>query len=143
LSGVTGVGLAGLKYVDADVQFSAAELNVGTLRLAPIAMHVTLTDGLLDAALSYTGMYGGQVQGTASVDVSGAVPMHAFRIGLTGARALQFLSDVAGFEALDGLLQAKFDVRASGESEREMISRLSGMVDMRLQDGRSASTFRR
>jgi AsmA protein len=129
------VRLAGLRYVDADVQFSAAELNLGTLRLAPVAMHVTLTDGLLDAALSRTGMYGGQVEGTASVDVSGAAPMHAFRIGLTGARALKLLSDAGGFEALDGRLQAKLDVRASGESEREMMSSLSGMVDVRLQDG--------
>ena len=52
-----------------------------------------------------------------------------------GARALQLLSDVAGFEALDGRLQAKFDVRASGESERAVMSSLSGSVDARIQDG--------
>jgi AsmA protein len=127
--------LAGLNYVDADVQFSAGELNVGTLRFAPIAAHTTLTNGLLNAALSRTGIYGGQADGTASVDVSGGVPMHALRIDLTGARALQLLSDVAGFEALDGRLQAKFDVRASGESERAVMSSLSGSVDTRIQDG--------
>jgi AsmA protein len=127
--------LAGLNYVDADVQLSAAELNVGTFRFAPIAVHTTLTDGHLDAALSRTGMYGGQVEGTATVDVSGGAPVHAFRIDLRGARALQLLSDVAGFEALDGRLQAKFDVRASGESERAVMSSLSGTVDTRIQDG--------
>ena len=89
--------LAGLNYVDADVQFSAAEFNVGSFRFAPIAVHATLADGLLNAALSRTGIYGGQAEGTASVDVSGGAPMHALRIDLTGARALQLLSDVAGF----------------------------------------------
>jgi AsmA protein len=49
---------------------------------------------------------------------------------------LQLLSDVAGFEALDGWLQAKFDVRASGESERAVMSSLSGSVDARIQDGK-------
>jgi AsmA protein len=127
--------LAGLNYVDADVQFSAAELNVGSFRFAPIAVHATLADGLLNAALSRTGIYGGQAEGTASVDVSGGAPMHALRIDLAGARALQLLSDVAGFEALDGRLQAKFDVRASGESERAVMSSLSGSVDTRIQDG--------
>jgi AsmA protein len=127
--------LAGLNYVDADVRFSAAELNVGTFRFAPIALHTTLTNGLLDAALSRTGMYGGQVEGTATVDVSGGAPAHAFRIDLRGARALELLSDVAGFGALDGRLQAKFDVRASGESERAVMSSLSGTVDTRIQDG--------
>ena len=129
------VRLAGLNYMDADVQFSAAELRVGTFRFAPIAMQITLADGLLRAALSRSGLYGGQVEGTASVDVSGGAPMHAFRIDLKDARALQLLSDVAGFEALDGRLQAKFDVRASGESEREVMSSLSGSVDARIQDG--------
>jgi AsmA protein len=129
------VRLAGLNYVDADVQFSATELNVGTFRFTPIEMHTTLADGLLTAALSRSGLYGGQVEGTVSVDVSGGAPMHAFRIDLTGARALQLLSDVAGFEALDGRLQAKFDVRASGESERAVMSSLSGSVDTRIQDG--------
>jgi len=129
------VRLAGLNYMDADVQFSAAELRVGTFRFAPIAVQITLADGLLRAALSRSGLYGGQVEGTASVDVSGGAPMHAFRIDLKDARALQLLSDVAGFEALDGRLQAKFDVRASGESEREVMSSLSGSVDARIQDG--------
>jgi AsmA protein len=129
------VRLAGLNYVDADVEFSAAELNVGTFRFAPIAMHTTLADGLLTGALSRSGLYGGQVKGTASIDVSSGTPMHAFRIDLTGARALQLLSDVAGFEALDGRVQAKFDVRASGDSERAVMSSLSGSVDTRIQDG--------
>jgi AsmA protein len=129
------VRLAGLNYVDADVQFSAAELNVGTFRFAPIAVHTTLTNGLLNAALSRTGMYGGHVEGSASVDVSSGAPTHAFRIDLRGARALELLSDVAGFEALDGRLQAMFDVRASGESERALMSSLSGTVDTRIQDG--------
>jgi len=124
-----------LNYVDADVQFSAAELNVGTFRFAPIAVHATLANGLLSAALSRTGMYGGQVEGTATVDASGGTPVHAFRIDLRDARALQLLSDVAGFESLDGRLQAKFDLRASGESERALMSSLSGTVDTRIQDG--------
>jgi AsmA protein len=128
-------GLAQLNYVDIDVQFSAAELNVGALRFAPIALHTKLANGLLNATLSRTGMYGGQLEGTASVDVSGDAPKQAFRFDLTGARALQLLSDVAGFEALDGRLQAKFDVRASGESERAVMSSLSGTVDTRIQDG--------
>jgi AsmA protein len=124
-----------LNYVDADVQFSAAELNVGTFRFAPIAVHATLANGLLSAALSRTGMYGGQVEGTATVDASGGTPVHAFRIDLRDARALQLLSDVAGFDSLDGRLQAKFDLRASGESERALMSSLSGTVDTRIQDG--------
>jgi AsmA protein len=127
--------LVGLNYVDADVQFSAAELNVGAVRVAPMAFHATLADGVLNAAMLHNGLYGGEVDVTASVDVSGAAPKHTFRVDLAGVRALPLLSDAADFGSLDGQLRAKIDVRASGTSEREVMSSLSGMADMRVQDG--------
>jgi AsmA protein len=129
------VRLVGLNYLDADVQFSATELNVGTFRVAPVALHATLANGVLNAAMLRTGLYGGQMDATASVDVSGDAPNHAVRIDLTGVRALPLLSDAAGFGALDGRLQAKIDVRASGTSERAVMSSVSGSTDVHIQDG--------
>ena len=52
--------LIGLNYVDADVQFSAAELDVGSLRVAPVALHATLANGVLNAEMLRNGLYGGQ-----------------------------------------------------------------------------------
>ena len=129
------VRLVGLNYLDADVQFSATELNVGSFRVAPVSLHATLANGALNAAMLRTGLYGGQVEATASVDVSGDTPNHAVRIDLTGVRALPLLSDAAGFGALDGRLQAKIDVRASGSNERAVMSSVSGSADVRIQDG--------
>lgn len=129
------VRLVGLNYLDADVQFSAAELNVGSFRAAPVALHATVANGVLNAAMSRTGLYGGQAEIAASVDASGDTPNHTLRFDLTGARALQLLSDVADFGAFDGRLQAKIDVRASGASERAVMSSVSGSADVRIQDG--------
>jgi AsmA protein len=129
------VRLVGLNYLDADVQFSAAALNVGALRLTPVAVHATLANGVLNAAMSRSGVYGGQVEGTVSVDASGDIPAHTVRIDLAGVRALPLLSDVADFNALDGRLQAKIDVRAAGASGRDVMSSLSGSADVRIQDG--------
>jgi AsmA protein len=124
-----------LNYVDADIQFSAAELNVGSLRVAPVALHATLANGVLNAAMMRNGLYGGQVEATAVVDVSGDTPKHAFRLDLSGVRALPLLSDAADFGALDGQLRAKIDVRATGASERAVMSSMSGTADLRVQDG--------
>jgi AsmA protein len=129
------VRLVGLNYLDADVQFSAAELNVAGFRAAPVAVHATLANGVLNAALSRAGLYGGQIEATATVDASGEVPNHAAHVDLTGVRALPLLSDLADFGALDGRLQAKIDVRAFGTSERAVVSSLNGSADARIQDG--------
>jgi AsmA protein len=127
--------LIGLNYVDADVQFSAAELDVGSLRVAPVALHATLANGVLNAEMLRNGLYGGQVDATALVDVSGDTPKYAFRVDLSGVRALPLLSDTADFGALDGQMRAKIDVRATGASERAVMSSVSGTADLRIQDG--------
>jgi AsmA protein len=129
------VRLVGLNYLDADVRFSATELNVAAFHAAPVEVHATLANGVLNAALSRAGLYGGQVEATAVVDATGEVPSHAAHLDLTGVRALPLLSDLADFGTFDGRLQAKIDVRAIGTSESAVVSSLSGTADVRIQDG--------
>jgi AsmA protein len=129
------IRLIGLNYVDADVQLSANELNVGSVRAAPVAVHATLANGVLDVALAPSQLYGGEVQASVSVNASDEPPVHALHVDLNGVRALPLLSDLADFGALDGRLQSKIDVRASGNSETAVMSSLAGTADVRIQDG--------
>jgi AsmA protein len=129
------IRLIGLNYVDADVSLSATELNVGAVRAAPVAVHATLNNGVLDVALAPSRLYGGDVQATVSVNASDEPPVHALHIDLTGARALPLLTDLADFGSLDGRLQSKVDVRASGNSANAIVSSLGGTADVRIQDG--------
>jgi AsmA protein len=129
------IRLIGLNYVDADVSLSATELNVGSVRAAPVAIHATVNNGVLDVALAPSRLYGGEVQATVSVNASDELPVHALHIDLTGARALPLLTDLADFGSLDGRLQSKIDVRASGNSANAVVSSLAGAADVRIQDG--------
>jgi AsmA protein len=45
------------------------------------------------------------------------------------------LSDAAGFDKLDGRLQAKIDVRSTGESQQAIMSNLAGTVVADFRDG--------
>jgi AsmA protein len=129
------IRLIGLNYVDADVSLSATELNVGSVHAAPVAIHATLNNGVLDVALAPSRLYGGEVQATVSVNASDEPPLHALHVDLTGARALPLLTDLAEFGSLDGRLQSKVDVRASGNSANAVVSSLAGTADVRIQDG--------
>ncbi len=124
-----------LNFLDAEVQISAAELNIDKFRFAPITVGAILTNGVLMTGITRTGVYGGQVQGTLAIDASGAMPSHALRIDLIGVRALPLLSEVANFAALDGLMQAKIDARGRGTNLRAVMSGLGGAVDVLVQDG--------
>jgi AsmA protein len=129
------IDLTGLNYVDAQVRLSAAELNIGQAGFAPAAIDSTLAGGILKCVVSNLGAYGGQANGEIDIDVSGGMPAYAMRSDLVGARALPLLSSAAGFDKLDGRMQAKITVRSNGSSQRAIMSNLAGTVFANFQDG--------
>jgi AsmA protein len=129
------IELAGLNYVDAQVRLSAAELNIGNARFAPVALEAALASGVLKGVISNLGAYGGEANGAVDIDVSRDIPVYAFRSDLAGVRALPLLRSAAGFDKLDGKLQARIDVRSSGQSQRAIMSNLDGSVTANFQDG--------
>jgi AsmA protein len=129
------IDLNGLNYVDAEVRFSAAELNIGQANFAPAAIDSTLAGGIVKCAVSNLGAYGGHANGEVDIDLSGGNPSYVMRGDLAGVRALPLLRSAAGFDKLDGRLQAKIAVRSNGTSERAIMSNLDGTVFANFQDG--------
>jgi AsmA protein len=132
---VEPIELAGLNYVDAQVRLSASELNIGTAHFVPVALEASLASGILKGTVSNVGAYGGQATGTFELDVSPDKPTYAIRCDLNGVRALPLLSAAADFDKLDGKLQAKIDVRSSGQSQQAIMSNLTGTVTANFSDG--------
>jgi AsmA protein len=129
------IDLNGLNYVDAQVRISAAELNLGDTRFAPVAIDVALAGGVLRSGFPNLGAYGGQVSGQLIVDASRGEPIYALTGDLVGVRALPLLQSAADFDKLDGKLQAKIGVRSNGNSQRAIMSNLGGTVFANFQDG--------
>src|SRR5258705_8430385 len=129
------IDLNGLNYVDAQVRISAAELNLGDTRFAPVAIDVALAGGVLRSGFPNLGAYGGQVSGQLIIDASRGEPIYALTGDLVGVRALPLLQSAADFDKLDGKLQAKIGVRSNGNSQRAIMSNLGGTVFANFQDG--------
>jgi AsmA protein len=129
------VNLAGLNYVDAQIRMSAAELNIGDARFAPAAVDAALGGGVLKAQFSHLGVYGGEADGELTADVSGDNPNYMLRSDLAGVRALPLLASLADFDKIDGKMQAKLAFRSSGNSQRAIVSALSGTAFVVFQDG--------
>lgn len=127
--------LIGLNYVDGQLRLSADEFNVGSAHFAPAAIEASLESGKLNGRLSNVGAYDGKANGTVEIDVSSDTPVYTIRGDLDGVRALPLLSSTAGFDKLDGKLQATIDVRSQGQSQQAMMSNLSGTVIANFSDG--------
>ncbi|MEI9926239.1 MAG: AsmA family protein [Bradyrhizobium sp.] len=127
--------VTGLNYVDAQIRVSAAGLNIGEGHFAPVAIDATLARGVLKCGITNLGAYGGQANGELDVDATGATPAYTMRADLTGVRALPMLRSAAGFDKLDGKMQAKISVRSTGQSQRAIMSNLNGTTFATFQDG--------
>ena len=86
-------------------------------------------------AISNLGAYGGQASGEVDIDVSGGNPSYAMRSDIAGMRALPLLRSTAGFDRLDGKMQARIAVRSTGSSQRAIMSNLGGTVFADFRDG--------
>jgi len=130
------IDLDDLNFVDMQAAFSASELDISTLQLAPIYIEGALVNGVLNLALSNTGLYGGKSDGLLTLDVSHAQPRQTLQLNLTGVRALPALSTLANFREIDGTMQGRMDLQATGASERAVMSSLGGTIDIFFKDGR-------
>jgi len=129
------IDLTGLNYVDAQVRLSAADIAIANARFAPAEIDATLAGGVLKAAVSNLGTYGGQATGELIVDASSREPSYAMHCDLVGVRALPLLTSLADFDKLDGKMQAKIAARSTGASQRAIMSNMSGTVFLIFQDG--------
>src|SRR5450631_2618892 len=94
------IDLSGLNYVDAQLRVSAAELNIGEARFAPVAIDTAVAAGVLKTSFSNLGVYGGQASGQLIIDVTSGSPGYAFSSDLVGVRALPLLRSAADFDKL-------------------------------------------
>ena len=129
------IDLSGLNYVDMQAKISAAEINLGDTRVAPVAIEAGLASGVLKCRFANLGAYDGLANGDLIVDAAGPIPAYALRGDLTGVRALPLLRSAADFDRLDGKLQAKLSLQSSGASQRAIMSNLAGSVFAVFQDG--------
>lgn len=131
----TPFDFAGLNYADAQARLSVAELKIGTLRVIPAALDLTLGAGALKVQASRLGVGGGEIDGDVVIDASGAVPDLSLRADVTNVRARPLLSSLAGFDRIDGRMSAKLVLRGTGGHPKAVAATVGGTAFTAITDG--------
>ena len=127
--------VTGLNYVDAQLRVSAADVGIAQARFAPAAAEATLERGVLKAAMSNLGTYGGQASGEITIDATNSTPSYVINCDLVGVSALPLLTSLADFDRFDGKLQANIAARSKGASQQAILSNLNGTAVADFRDG--------
>jgi AsmA protein len=129
------IDLSALHTVNVDFDLSVAGIQARDVTVGRTAMQMQLADGRLQADLSELNLYDGAGKGRVVVNARQDTPSIAKVFQLTDLNAKPFLTDVAGFERLEGTGALQIDVQASGKSQKALVENLDGTGAINFQDG--------
>lgn len=126
--------------LDADVRMSAETLSVGAFQAGRSAALVALHDGQLLVNLADMVLPGGgSATGELAIQGSITLPNYTVHGRLDGVELASLTADLVGTPLLRGLGQVVFDLRASGGAGIDVLSRLSGRIEVKAPDGATAA----
>lgn len=127
---------AGLKAVDASLELTvSAPLQIQAMQIDQLQTDISLQDGLLVANLNRMQMYGGAGDGRVTLDVGDPVMKIGAELTINGVRAEQFLKAFIGYDQLNAAAVVRFDVKAAGQSQDQLLRSLTGEGGFAFSDG--------
>ena len=128
------IDVSGLGLVDADLGLRAASLDLGAVRLGPVAATVSLDRSRAVVRLSEVGAYGGTVGGEFVLNGRGGLSVGGDLI-FRNIRLQPMLTDLMGFDRLVATGDLSLDFLGSGASVAAIMRGLSGAGVLNLGGG--------
>ncbi len=124
-----------LRQVDADLSVDAQGVKFRKLQIGKSAGTVHLKDGKLALNVSDVSMYRGDAKGTVNLDATGQVAAVTLNGTVSGVDIGALLRDAGGGGGIGGSGTFTLSGTARGNSERDLISTLSGKASFRIANG--------
>ncbi len=126
---------AGLRALDADVNLNVANIAVKRIRIGKSVVAATLRDGVLDANLKETALYGGAGKGSLRYDARPVPADLKADFTLNDVSALPLLQDAAQFAWISGKAQVQLALAGRGQNGEALTKSLAGQGNIRFTDG--------
>lgn len=129
------IDLSALHSADADLDISLAGIILSGVEISATTLGIDLENGRLAANLGETGIFGGTVQGAATVNARNQTPGFQAKAQVNGVQAEPLLTRFAGFQRLTGATEASLDVTTIGASIYDIMAGLNGQAQLLFRDG--------
>ena len=129
------IDVSALGALNADLAFNAGGIQYKDVKIGQSRLTVVLQDSKLTADLAEMQLYEGSGAGTLVLDGSSGQPAIAADFDLANFQAGPFLNDLAKFDRILGTAESKLSVKATGASQRDLVSNLNGNGSMVFRDG--------
>ena len=134
-AGGAPIDLSPLHSADLDLTVNSGGFRVSQIDVGPTTLTVALNGGVLDAAMTPAGVFGGTASGSIHADGAAAVPAIGIEAVIDGAQAEPLLTRFGGIDWLVGTTAANLAVSGSGETVDALLATLDGTASMLFSDG--------
>jgi uncharacterized protein involved in outer membrane biogenesis len=132
-----------LKNIDLDLYVLLEDLEGIHLDIDKVEAKLDIVDGVLRVDPLHFNFVGGQIDSTLLADTSGISPELRLTLTAEGVDLGDLLSQSGVDVPLDGELYLVVDLKASGDSPRELASSLEGDFDLAIERGRVLTSLLR
>ncbi|MET0295358.1 MAG: AsmA family protein, partial [Phenylobacterium sp.] len=131
-----------IRAMDADVTYRATQITDAPMRLNSGRVHVTLDNGLLRARDLKVGLPRGSVDGEASLNARGRIPVTDLDLRLNGARLEDFMpQNIAARAGLTGALVGRVKLKGQGDSVHKAMANADGEALVVVPNGTIREAF--
>ncbi|MBV9619668.1 MAG: AsmA family protein [Gammaproteobacteria bacterium] len=131
-----------VRAMDADVQYEAGSVELGTLPMRQLAMHIKLNEGVLGLAPVRFTLEQGRVEADAQIDARQDVPLVKLDLRLRDLKLDQFKGKAPNATPpLSGVLQARTRIEGRGDSVHRVLANGNGTLTAVLPGGEVNAAF--
>jgi AsmA protein len=127
--------LTALKDLNLEGSLSIGALKLANVKAGQIKIDLKAKQGVVHLSPLTANLYEGTMQGSATVNVTQALPSFAITQQLEGIEVAPLLKDSADFDTLEGKGQVGIEVTTSGNTASALKKGLNGNLDLNLMDG--------
>lgn len=133
--GSTPIDLSPLRMADADIALNAQSLKFRQFDFGPSKLRVVLAEGLLNAAIDQTTLFGGAGGLQLVADGSKSIPEVGLKANIDGLAIQPFLQAAANFGMVEGTGDLTIDVAGAGANLASFMSSLQGQGGVAFDQG--------
>ncbi|WP_193173428.1 AsmA family protein [Nisaea nitritireducens] len=128
------IDTSGLLAADADIALKAEQVLYGAYKLDTFDLGATLDNGALTISRLTSGLFGGTLDGTASLK-HGTTPTGGLTLSVKNADVREAAISASGAAQVTGTLNYETSLNTAGRSEYALVSGLQGNGSIKVNDG--------
>lgn len=127
--------LSALRKFDANIQLQAKKLGYGKVSAGPVKTVLTVQDGIAHLSLPSTPFYSGNVAAEIVANGAGETAAISINAKMAGVDAATLFRDAAGFERMEGRLNASIKTNGAGKTTKAFAKSLKGSAAAKFTNG--------